>query len=290
MGQVIKRIIFKKMPDKMFIKRQYRQEIGEKLNLKSPKTFTEKMQWLKLYNRKPLYTVMVDKFAVKEYVADLIGNEYVIPTLGVWNRYDEIDFDVLPDKFVLKCTHDSGSVRVIKDKCTIDHNKMNSFFAQKLAYNYFYNSREWPYKNVNPRIIAEPFIEDDLNPELRVYKVFNFSGVPKIIQMITGDKTDHEYINYYDTKWNLLDLQQNYPNGPIDEKPECLEDILDLSAKLSQDLPFVRTDFYMVDGKVLFSEFTFFSDAGMVNFEPEEWNAILGDMIVLPSQRGIKRK
>ena len=261
---------------------RFKRSFARELNLDNPKTFNEKLQWLKLNNRKSIYTTMVDKYSVKKFVSDVIGEEYVIPSLGVWDSYDEIDFDSLPDRFVLKCTHDSGSVKVIRDKKSIDHQHIKSFFEKKLSYNYFYLQREWPYKNVKPRIIAEQYIEDDINPELRVYKVFNFNGSPKIIQMITGDKTDHEYINYYDTEWNLLNLKQNFPNGPIDKKPEQLNEILDLSEKLSQNLPFIRTDFYIVNGKVLFSEFTFFSDAGLAIFEPKEWDRKLGDLISLP--------
>lgn len=279
-----RRGLYSKLDDRKYSTKKWKAYFGTKIDFDNPKTFNEKMQWLKVYDRKPEYTMMVDKYLVKDYVAKLIGEEYIIPTLGVWNSYDEIDFDSLTDKFVLKCTHDSASVTVIEDKNSIDHAYLKEFYSSRLAVNYFYKHREWPYKNVKPRIIAEKFIKDDINPELRVYKVFNFGGVPNTIQMINGDKTDHEYINYYDTDWNLLELRQNYPNGPVDEKPACLDEMLRLSEKLSGNLPFIRTDFFVVNGKVLFSEFTFFSDAGFAEFEPEKWDRIFGDLIKLPEK------
>lgn len=269
------------IPDKPYIKKLYEIKTGKKLNLKNPQTFNEKLQWLKLHNRKTIYTTMVDKYLVKEYVSNIIGDEYLIPTIAVYDKPEDIDFDVLPNQFVLKTTHDSGGVVVCKDKNSLDINKVREFLQYRQSINFYKTSREWPYKNVKKRIIAEQFIKDDLKSELRVYKVFNFNGTPKIIQTINGDKTDHEYINYYDTEWNLLKLKQNFPNGPIDDKPVCLREILELSAKLAGDIPFIRTDFYEVKGKVLFSEFTFFSDAGFANFEPEEWDIKLGSMLDL---------
>lgn len=269
------------IPDKPYIKKLYEIKTGKKLDLKNPQTFNEKLQWLKLNNRKPVYTTMVDKYLVKEYVSNIIGDEYLIPTIAVYDKPEDIDFDVLPNQFVLKTTHDSGGVVVCKDKNRLDINKVREFLQYRQSINFYKTSREWPYKNVKKRIIAEQFIKDDLKSELRVYKVFNFNGTPKIIQTINGDKTDHEYINYYDTEWNLLELKQNFPNGPIDDKPVCLQEILELSAKLAGNIPFIRTDFYEVKGKVLFSEFTFYSDAGLANFEPEEWDIKLGNMLDL---------
>lgn len=273
------------IPNKIYIKKLYEKKTGKKLNLKNPQTFNEKLQWLKLYNRKPIYTTMVDKCLVKEYVSKIIGDKYIIPTIAVYDKPEDIDFEALPNRFVLKTTHDSGGVFVCKDKDKMDYDKVREFLQYRLSMNFYKTSREWPYKGVKRRIIVEKFIEDDLNPELRVYKVFNFNGTPKLIQMINGDKTDHEYINYYDVDWNLLELKQNFPNGPIDEKPRCLNEILALSKKLSKDIPFVRTDFYEAQGCVLFSEFTFFSDAGFANFEPEEWDLKLGNMLKLPNKK-----
>ncbi len=273
------------LPDRIYIKKLYKIRTGKKLNLKKPRTFNEKLQWLKLHNRKHIYTTMVDKHTVKGYVSGIIGEKYIIPTIAVYNTPEDIDFESLPNQFVLKTTHDSGGVVVCKDKSSLDIDEVKDFLRYRLSMNFYKTSREWPYKNVKRRIIAEKFIEDDLKQELRVYKVFNFNGKPKIIQMINGDKTEHEYINYYDTDWNLLELKQNFPNGPVDEKPMCLQEILELSEKLSKGIPFIRTDFYEAKGQVLFSEFTFFSDAGFANFEPPEWDDILGAMIKLPFEK-----
>ncbi len=189
-----RRGVYNRLDEIKYLSKKWKAYFGTKIDFDNPKTFNEKLQWLKMYDRKPEYTMMVDKYLVKDYVAKLIGEEYIIPTLGYWNSYDEIDFYSLPEKFVLKCTHDSGSVKVIEDKHSIDHARLKEYYSKKLAKNYFYVHREWPYKNVKPGIIAEKFIKDDVNPELRVYKVFNFSGKPHTIQMINGDKTDHEYI------------------------------------------------------------------------------------------------
>ena len=276
------------LPDKYYIKQMYKLRMRSDLNLKNPKSFNEKLNWLKLYNRVPEYTTMVDKYAVKQYIKDKIGEEYVIPLIGVFDRIEDIDYNALPKSFVIKCSHDGG-VYICKDKTKLNVEKANKWIEYHLSRNYYKWQREWPYKNVKPRIIIEQFIEDDVNPELRVYKVFCFNGRPYIIQMINGDKTDHEYINYYDVDWNLLEIKQNFPNGPIDAKPLLLDKLLKLSSQLSENIPFLRTDFYIAQGKILFSEFTFFTDAGMEPYIPEKWDFILGDMLILPSKK-IRRK
>ena len=270
--------------DKTQVKYQYRFFVGKKLNLKNPKTFNEKLNWIKLNYRRNIMTKMVDKYEVRSIIEQTIGEQYLIPLIGVYDKFDDIDFDKLPNRFVIKCNHDSGSTIICNDKTKFDINNAREIINKCLKINFGKKYIEWPYMNVKPRIIIEEFIEDDLKPELRVYKVFNFNGNPKIIQMINGDKTEHEYINYYDIDWNLLKLKQNYPNGPIDEKPICLKEILELAKQLSKEVPFVRTDFYVVNEKIIFSEFTFFSDAGIVPFEPKEWDEILGSWIKLPNK------
>ena len=272
------------LPDKYYIKTKYKQKMHKELDLNNPKTFNEKLQWLKLFNRKPEYTIMVDKYAVKQYVREKIGDEHIIPLIGVWDSITEIDFDMLPNQFVLKCTHDGG-VFVCKDKKILDIEKAKTWLNYHLKRKYYKWCREWPYKNVKPRIIAEKYIQDDEKPELRVYKLFCFNGVPALIQMITGDKTKDEYINYYDTEWNLLNIKQNFPNGPIDEKPLCLKELLNLSSIISDNIPFVRTDFYIVNGNILFSEYTFFSDAGFERFHPDDWDYKLGALLRLPDEK-----
>ncbi|MBR2010998.1 MAG: glycosyl transferase [Clostridia bacterium] len=274
--------------DEFFLKCEYKHSFGKNLNLDEPKTFNEKLQWLKLYNRKTEYTTMVDKYGVKKYVAELIGEEYVIPTLGVWERFEDIDFGSLPNQFVLKCTHDSGGLVICRDKVLLDIEKAKKRINWSLNRKYFYEHREWPYKNVKPRIIAEKYVEDRFHPEqisLLVYKIMCFEGTPKIIQTIQGDKTSSETIDYFDTEWNLLNMRQNYPNSekPL-ERPISLERMLLLAAKMSVGHPFLRVDFYELEGKPYFSEFTFFSDAGLAKFTPESWDDTLGDWIKLPQK------
>lgn len=276
--------ILNKIPDAIFLKIRYYAGVGKKLNLENPQTFNEKLQWLKLYDRKPEYTVMVDKHAVKKYVADQIGDEYVIPTLGVWNSFDEIDFDSLPDQFVLKCTHDSGGLVICRDKKTLDIDSAKKKIEKSLKQNFFYRCREWPYKNVPPRIMAEQYMQDGDSRNLPVYKILNFSGEPRIIQVIQNDKTKNETIDYFDTRWHLLKMKQNFPNSAIPmERPVCLSEMLDLARKLSKDLPVIRVDLYEVNGKVYFSEYTFYSDAGFAAFYPEKWDNILGNWISIPA-------
>lgn len=276
--------------DKFIVKCAYKEYTGKKLDLKNPQTFNEKLQWLKLYNRKSEYTAMVDKYEAKKLVAEQIGEEYVIPTLGVWDKFDDIDFDDLPDQFVLKTTHDSGGLIICKDKSKLDKQAAKNKLQKSLKRNYFWYLREWPYKNVKPRIIAEKFMKDSFHPDepsLLVYKIMCFHGQPKIIQAIQGDKTKEESIDYFDCDWNRLSLRQNFPNSknPL-AKPQSLEEMLAFAAKMSKGVPFLRVDFYEIEQKPYFSEFTFFSDAGIAKFEPEEWDYTLGSWIELPNRNG----
>ena len=274
------------MSDEAFLKIAFRMRMGKRLDLKSPQAFNEKMQWLKLYDRKPEYTRMVDKFEAKGYVVERIGEEYIIPTLGVWDKFEDIDFDALPDQFVLKCTHNSGGLVICRDKGNLDWEATQKQINKSLKKNYFYaGSREWPYKNVKPRIIAEKYIEDHQKKgrNLDVYKIFCFGGKPMIIQAIQNDKTKEETIDYYDVDWNRLDLRQNYPNSTtLLDKPSQLQRMLEIAGSLSQGHSFLRVDLYEVDGKIWFSELTFYSDSGMAKFEPSEWDERLGEWIELP--------
>lgn len=273
------------MPDEQFIKFKYYIRTKKKLNLKKPQTFNEKLQWLKLYDRNPEYITMVDKYEVRKYITEKIGEEYLIPLLGVWDSFDEIDFNKLPDKFVLKCTHNSGGLVICEDKTKMDIEKVKERLENGLTRNYFYYGREWPYKNIQPKIIAEQFIEEERNfisESLIVYKVFCFNSVPKIVQVIQNDKRPNETIDYFDVEWNLLGLKQNYPNSEVHiEKNECIDKMFELSQQLSEGIPFVRVDWYISKNKLLFSEFTFYSDSGFARFNPEEWDYKLGEMIKL---------
>ena len=268
--------------DKTAIKIKYRLEMKKKLNLKEPKTFNEKLNWIKLYLRKPVMTTMVDKYEVKKYVSDIIGSEYVIPSIAIYDKWDDIDFDSLKAPFVLKATHSSGVIAVVKDKESFDFETTKKKFNKSLKQNYFYSCREWPYKNVKPRIIVEKFVKDSKEDNLPVYKFFCFNGEPYLVQTIKNDKTSYETIDYFDMDWKFLNLKQNFENSEVPlSKPSNFEEMKELAAKLSKGFPFVRVDLYSVDGRIYFSEFTFFSDAGYQRFYPDEWDLILGEKIVL---------
>ena len=270
------------LPDEAFLKLKYRIRLGKRPDLKNPQTFNEKLQWLKLHDRREIYTRMVDKYAVKELVEERIGPEYVIPTLGVWDSFDQIPFDTLPDQFVLKCTHDSGGLVICRDKQTLDKEAARIKIEKSLKRNYYYQNREWPYKNVKPRILAEALISDRDHKDLPVYKIFCFHGVPKLIQMVQNDKQPEESIDYFDGQWNRLDLRQNYPNSRVPmTKPDCLEEMLEIAAKLAGDREFIRVDLFLSNGNIYFSEYTFYSDAGFSRFHPDSWDAELGRWIQL---------
>ena len=274
--------VYNSMDDERYLKMLFRRMMGKPLDLEKPVTFNEKIQWLKLHDRKDVYTRMVDKYEVKNLIAEKIGSEYVIPLIGVWNNADEIDFDALPEQFVLKCTHDSGSVVVCRNKADLDIDEVRKKLNERLKLNYYYSYREWPYKNVKPRIIAEKFMVDKKQKQLPVYKYFCFSGKPYIIQTITNDKLKDETIDYFDTDWNRLDLRQNFPNSAVlPEKPECLSEMNRIAEKAAEGMKFVRVDLYCINGKVYFSEYTFYTDAGLAKFEPTDWDIKLGEMITL---------
>lgn len=276
--------------DKIYLKMIFRCFMGRKLNLRDPKTFSEKLQWLKLYNRKAEYTQMVDKYAVKKYVADIIGEEYIIPTLGVWDSVDEIDFDSLPEKFVLKTTHAGGGngVVICKDKSTFDIQKAKGKLKRSMKTNPYLTLREWPYKNVKPRIIAEKYVEVEGHTDLPDYKFFCFNGEPKYCQVIR-DRSTKETIDFYDMEWNhmpFVGLNPIAENGehPV-VRPLHLDDMINKCRMLSIDIPFSRIDFYVVNDKVFFGEITFFPASGMGEFRPKEWNYTFGSWIKLPEMK-----
>lgn len=266
------------LPDKTYLQLAYRIRMGRKLDLRAPKTFNEKMQWLKLYDRKPEYTTFVDKYEAKKYVAKKIGDEHIIPTLGVWDTFDQINFDKLPDQFVLKCTHDSGGLVIVKDKAKLDIESTRRRINRSLKSNFYWISREWPYKNVKPRIIAETYMTDNNYYNLPVYKVFCFNGVPKVIQTIQNDKQSNESIDYFDTDWNLLELKQNFPNSSEPySRPNNLDIMIQIAKILSCGHNYIRIDLYSIDNSIYFSEYTFFSDSGLAQFYPEGWDVTLGE-------------
>ena len=269
------------VPEEWYLKRQFLKKVGYPLNLDNPKTFNEKLQWLKLHDRNPLYTKMVDKYEAKKYVADIIGEEYIIPTLGVWDNFDEIDFDKLPNQFVLKCTHDSGSIAICKDKATFDKKAARKKLERGLRYNYYYaGGFEWPYKNVKPRIIAEKFMVDESRTELKDYKVFNFNGEPKIIQVDYDRFVEHKR-DLYGADWHKLEYALAYAMNPGHEvnRPQKLEEMLDLARKLAKGHAFLRTDFYSINDKLYFGEMTFYPEAGFGKWSPNEIDDKLGNCV-----------
>ena len=269
--------------DELYLKIVYWLSMGKRLNLKNPKTFNEKLQWLKLYNRKPEYTIMVDKVKAKDYVAKVIGEEHIIPTLGVWDDPDEIDFDKLPNQFVLKCNHNSGmGMCICRDKSKLDIAKVKRELRKGLHQDYYMTNREWPYKNVPRKIMAEKFMQDGDKPDLNDYKFFCMDGKPEVL-FISSDRAKKVCFDYFDMDFNHLPLQQGGPNfqGKI-ERPKHLEEMKQLAAKLSEGIPQVRVDFYDMAGQVYFGELTFFDSSGMAKFTPEEWDERLGKLIVLP--------
>lgn len=278
---------YDKMPDEEYLKLRFKVRMKKELNLDEPKTFNEKLQWLKLYDRNPEYTRMVDKYEAKKYVADIIGEEYIIPTLGVWDRFEDIDFDALPNQFVLKCTHDSGGLVIVKDKQNLDIKKAKNKIEKSLATNFYLRGREWPYKNVKPRIIAEVYMEDEKSGELPDYKYFCFNGEAKVMFIATERSAKEETkFDFYDMDFNHLPFTNGHPNSTKNiEKPEKFDEMKILAEKLSKGIPQLRVDFYEVNGKIYFGELTFSHWGGFVPFNPPEWDLKLGEYITLPIKK-----
>lgn len=281
--------IYSKMDDVAYLTKYYYYKTGQKLNLDFPKLFSEKMQWLKLYDRQSRYTTMVDKYAVKQYVSNKIGEQYIIPTIGVWERFEDIDFDVLPNQFVLKCTHDSHGVVICRDKASINYKKVRKKLCRALRRNYYAPYREWPYKNVKPRIIAEQYMKDADSIELRDYKFYCFGGNPLYCQVISN-RTSNETVDFFDMNWKHQDFtglalpHKKFSKAPI-PKPINLEKMKEFACVLSENIPFLRVDFYEVNGKLYFGELTFYPASGFGEFYPTKWNEIMGDHIILPEKR-----
>lgn len=274
------------VPDKLYLKWLYRVQMGERLNLDNPQTFNEKLQWLKLYNRKPEYTKMVDKYEAKKYVASLIGEEYIIPTLGVWDSFNDIDFEKLPNQFVLKTTHGGGGggVFVCKNKADLNILECRRIIESSMKTHRIYRRfREWTYKNVTPRIIAEEYVTNGGN-YINDYKFFCFDGEPKAMLVASGRYVEPETcFDYYDMEFNHLPFEQGGPNYYKHiEKPLLFEEMKEVAAKLSRNLVHARIDLYEVNGMVKFGEITFFDSSGFAEFKPKEWNYTFGKWIKLP--------
>lgn len=276
------------LPDALYLKMMFRLKMGYGLNLKNPKTFNEKLQWLKLYNRKPEYTPMVDKCEAKKVAEKVLGKEHVIPTLGVWNRFEDIDFSTLPDRFVLKTSNGGGGggIVICTDKDSLDKESAAQRLNSSLKASIYTLLKEWPYKNVKPRILAEKFMVDE-SGHLLDYKFYCFNGEPKVFLVATDRFSAHgTYFDYFDMDGNLLPFSQGGENNPVTPAlPSNFEEMKSIARKLSKGMPHVRIDLYCVEGKVYFGEYTFFDSSGFEKFTPQEWDETLGGWLTLPAKR-----
>lgn len=278
---------YQNMDDSKFLKKKFRILMNKNLNLENPKTFNEKLQWLKLFNRNTLYTKLVDKYEVKQYVSKILGDEYIIPTIGVWDSDKDIDFSKLPNQFVLKCTHNSGlGMFICKDKKKINYKKVRNGLKKGLNENYYLSGREWPYKNVKPRIIAEQYMEDKLGG-LVDYKFFCFNGYVDCVMVCIDRHINDPKFYFFDDKWNLLRINQRGKDAAKDftlEKPKNLEKMFEIASKLSKNIPFVRIDLYECNEKIYFGEYTFFPQSGFDENLLPETDLYFGNLITLENK------
>lgn len=275
------------LSDRTYLSKIFYYRMGQKINWDAPVTYNEKLQWLKLNDRNPKYTTLVDKYEVKSHVIQIIGKEHVAKTIGVWEKLEEIDFSNLPQQFVLKTTHGGGNCGVIicKDKSKLDICKIKKTLRQALKQNLYRDSREWPYKNIRRRIIAEEYLEDLTTGELRDYKFFCFNGKVKALFVATERQTRKEpFFNFFDRNYDELDIKQGHPRAESwPARPEKFDEMVNIAERLSYGLPHVRVDLYQVNGKVFFGEYTFYHFGGMVPFEPKSWDKTFGDWLQLPT-------
>lgn len=277
------------LPDRVYLKLRYRFKTGRYLNLDAPKGFNEKIQWLKLYDRNPAYTKMVDKYLVKDYVAEILGEQYIIPTIGIWNDVQSIDFNNLPNQFVLKTTNGGGGngVVICKDKDRLDFYQAKNKLKKSLNQDIYNLLREWPYKNVEKRIIAEKYMEDE-NGSLNDYKVLCFGGVAKLIEYHTNRFNERHAQDFYDRNWKKTGISQNSNYTATDEIapcPSCLSDMIDFSETLSRGIPLCRIDWYVVGNRLYFGEITFYDGSGFELFDDDYYEELLGSWIPLPIEK-----
>lgn len=271
-----------RIDDEIYLKMMYRIRLNKKLNLDNPKGFNEKLQWLKLHDRQEKYIKMVDKYEVKKYISDIIGEKYIIPTIGIYENFDEINFDELPNKFVMKCTHDSGGIVICKDKTKFNIKTAKKKINKCLNTNYYYPGREWPYKNVKPRIIIEKYMEDEKYTQLNDYKFMCFDGNVKCCFVCSerDNKKDGLAVTFFDLKWRKMPFIRHYRNSSIKiDKPKQFDLMVKLAERLSKSIPFVRVDFYEIDNKVYFGELTFYPGSGFEEFDPDIWDDKIGSWI-----------
>lgn len=275
-------------PDRLFLKIKFKYHIGKKLNLKNPVTFNEKLQWLKLNDRRPEYITYVDKYAVRNHIKKTIGEEYLIPLLGVYNSVEDIDWAQLPNQFVLKCTHGSGSNLICTDKSELNIKETKSKLKMWMKKNWFWNGREWPYKNVEPRIICEKYMVEESGKELKDYKFMCFNGEVKCIFVCTNRNSPTGLnIDIYDVNWNLMPFGRfNHPGTGVKmSKPKNFDNMVEYAEKLSKNIPFMRVDFYEAIGHLYFGELTLYPASGFDKFVPESYDYLLGSWIKLPIEK-----
>lgn len=271
------------LSDELFVKLEYKLKMKNDLDIANPKRYNEKLQWLKLYDHNPLYTDLVDKYEVREYVEDLIGKDYLIPVYGVYRNYDDINFDNLPNQFVLKPTHTSGDVFLCKDKSEINHTELKKDISQWLKKDYFDYHREWPYKNIQPRIVCEKFMIEKGSDRIKDYKFFCFDGKPELM-FVASDRGTNTKFDFYDMAFNHLDVKQHYPKSDTPmAKPKNYEKMIQLAEKLSKGFPHVRIDLYSINDTLYFGEFTFYHFSGFEHFEPDSFDFELGSSLKLPN-------
>lgn len=271
-------------PPALYLKTYYYLLHKKRLNLKHPKTFNEKLNWLKLHYHNPLCNILADKYLVKDYVRNKIGNDYLVQNYAVWDTLEEVNITNLPEKFILKATHDSGGAFICKNKANFPLDEIKKRLAHKMSINYYYRQREWVYKDLKPRIIADQLLEDGSGRELRDYKFWCFNGEPKVMYITNKGKVIEE--NFYDMEYNILEINHGFPRtNPEYEKPKNFDKMRELAKKLSENLPFVRVDFFNIDGKVYFGEFTFYDWAGLQPFHDNGWDEKLGSWIKLPIEK-----
>lgn len=274
------------LSDELYLRIAYRRHTGRRLHLNPPVLFTEKLQWLKLNDRKEIYHTMVDKAEAKRFIAERVGQQYVIPTLGVWERFEDIEFDLLPEQFIIKCTHDSGSYYICRDKTRLDKKAVRSRLMENFNLDYYYKGgREWPYKGLKPRIIAEPLLANRNGKELMDYKFFCLTGVPVMMHTMTERNSGHAYNDVFDMEGRLMEVnQQGYTNNPTTPAlPCCFREMQELARALARDTYQLRVDFYEVDNRVYVGELTFFDSSGFAPFTPRSYERHYGDLIMLPT-------
>ena len=279
----IRHYILRIIPDKTYLKIVFRIKVGKKLNLKNPKTFNEKLQWLKLYDRNDEYTSLADKYKVRDYVKQTIGEEYLIPLIGVYDKFDDIDFEKLPNQFVIKCNHDSGSVVICKDKNNFDIKSSRKKINRAMKYNYFYTGREYQYKNIERKIIIEEYLSE-LDSDIKDYKFFVFNG-KFAYSFVCSERLTKVKFTFFDKNGKLLEIKQGGANYDKNiSLPDNYNKMIKLSEKLAGDITEVRVDFYEINGKIYFGELTFFDASGFSKFEPADWDEKFGKMLKLPKK------